>query len=224
MWNVRETATQATLLHCIEERGRHAIGGGCRACRRRVVRAGLTLSHVSGPEDSGTTRARRRMITRAAWTTRDEKPEYYHDCQIADVSTFGLWGLPVLANKRGTGCGRDGLAGPLVARLRCPHMADMADMASRRLAGARNWARQKPHPLTAGQRVRRGGATVAVETGRSSVLWELRWCLGRAVRPSDMTQRGAVLVKRLAASFAHKRMGTGEGRRAGLGNAVWSEA
>jgi hypothetical protein len=47
------------------------------------------LIHDFGPEDSGTTGARDRMIPRAAWR-RDEKPEYYGHCHLAALSRFGL--------------------------------------------------------------------------------------------------------------------------------------
>jgi len=68
--------------------------------------------------------------------TRDEKPEYYGHCHchIAELSSFGLCTCQ-LCWPSGTEWSRR-LAGPLGARLQCPHMADM-DEAKRTISRGR---------------------------------------------------------------------------------------
>jgi hypothetical protein len=132
----------------------------------------INLIHDFGPEDSGTTRARDIMITRAAWT-RDEKAEYYGHCHaVAGLERRTLC-LPVCWPANSTDWS-SGLAGPLVARLHAPHLAG---------------SQEQLYSPQAGKMVPRNGYS---GEDRPSVLY-MKNDGGEA---TDMTQRNVSLVKR----------------------------
>lgn len=177
---------------------------GSRGC---CSRSSPNLIHASGPEDSGTTSVRDRLITRArrvAWTGTNW-PSITVQC--AARATTGLCACLL------RGPGSRGLAQPMGARLQCPHTARAAVITMK--LGPR-WRASG----SGSGRGRRGALVVAALRVQRRCWRPPFWQRARAVLPGAGGEAAPMTHGRLVTAGGGQGSGQGSGQGGQRGIAV----